>query len=407
MNSYDVDGMTGVHGIKHRIWGRLVAAPVALTAVAFFVCSPHAEATPQFARRHDLRCNACHVIAPKLNAYGLAFAARGYRRAPQPEGETVATHPFAVWLTGSHEDQDPKGFSETLFPKVEIISGGPLGDYLSYFVEWRTVSRGTRSDGSIRDRSGRFEDAFINWKVDERSSVTLGQYRALNQVDVSRRLSISEPALFSTSLPGESASDKRIESLRAFSPSGRSPGLTYSYQSLQGESPSDGLFHFVTVPFVGELSIPLTSKARDAASFELRGEPKGVLLETFYRKGLNSIGLHSFIGDDRWLVTGVGTLNLDNFYFTGGLGVDDRRDGSPRVRSSLELEYLYTRDIDDLYRPGVGFRVEHVSNDGRDPAYIPYFVLSGPNKDHTFLLQIQYRAQKDNEGFFIHFSMLF
>ena len=323
------------------------------------------------------------------------------------EDKKVATLPFAVWLTGSHEDQDPKGFSETLFPKVEIISGGPLGDYLSYFVEWRTVSRGTRSDGSIKDRSGRFEDAFINWKIDERSSLTLGQYRALNQVDVSRRLSISEPALFSTSLPGKPSSDTRIGSLRAFSPAGRSPGLTYSFQSIQGESPSDGLFHFVTVPFPGELSIPLTSKARDEASFELRGEPKGVFLETFYRKGLNSIGLHSFIGDDRWLATGVGTLHFDNFYLTGGAGVDDRRDGSPRIRSSLEMEYLYARDIDDLFRPGVGFRVEHVSNDGRDPAYIPYIVLTGPNKDYTFLLQIQYRAQEDNEGFFIHFSLLF
>ena len=167
------------------------------------------------------------------------------------------------------------------------------------------------------------------------------------------------------------------------------------------------MFHFVTVPFVGELSVPLTSKARDEASFELRGEPKGVFLETFYRKGLNSIGLHSFIGDDRWLVTGVGTLHLDKFYFTGGIGVDDRRDDSPRVRSSLELEYLYARDIDDLFRPGVGFRVEHVSNTGRDPAYIPYFVLTGPNKHHTFLMQIQYRAQKDNEGFFVNFSLVF
>ena len=399
--------MGSFHVSVERKWVRFAARMVIVGALAVVAASPDAQATPQFARAYNMRCNACHVIVPKLNAYGLAFAARGYRLSPQREEKKVDTWPFALWLTASHENQDSKGFSETLFPKVEIISGGPLGDDFSYFVEWRTVSRGTRSDGSIKDRSGRFEDAFINWKVDEQSSLTLGQYRALNQVDVSRRLSISEPALFSTSLPGESARDKRIEALRAFSPSGRSPGLTYSFQSIQGESPSDGLFHFVTLPFVGELSIPLTSKARDAASFELRGEPKGVFLETFYRKGLNSIGLHSFIGDDRWLVTGVGTLNLDNFYFTGGIGVDDRRDGSPRVRSSLEMEYLYARDLDDLFRAGVGFRVEHVSNAGRDPAYIPYFVLSGPNKHQTVLLQIQYRAQKDNEGFFIHLSVLF
>lgn len=377
-------------------------------AAAILVCAcPEAQATPQFARTYDMRCNACHVVAPRLNTFGQAFAARGYRLPSELKKDKVKTAPFAVWLTGSHEDQDPQGFSETLFPKVELISGGPIGDDLSYFVEWRAVSRQTRSDGSIRDRSGRFEDAFINWQIDERSSLTLGQYRALNQVDVSRRLSISEPALFSTSLAGKPSSDKRIESLRSFSPAGRSPGLTYSFRSVIGELPSDGLFHFVTLPFTGELSIPLTSEAHDEASFELRGEPKGVFLETFYRSGLNSIGLHSFIGNDRWLLTGVGTLNFDNFYLTGGIGVDDRRDGSPRVRSSLEMEYLYTRDIDDLFRPGVGFRVEYVSNAAREPAYIPYFVLAGPNKDHTFLLQAQYRAQEDNQGFFIHFSLLF
>ena len=389
-------------GCQVGVRGRVVAVTILLA----FVC-PEVQATPQFARTYNMRCNACHVVAPRLNTFGLAFAARGYRLPPHLEKKRIKTPPFAVWLTGSHEDQDSKGFSETLFPKVEIISGGPIGDDFSYFVEWRTVSRGTRSDGSIKDRSGRFEDAFINWKIDERSSFTLGQYRALNQVDVSRRLSISEPALFSTSLAGKTSSHKRIESLRSFSPSGRSPGLTYSYQSVLGERPSDGLFHFVTLPFAGELSIPLTSEARDEASFELSGEPKGVFLETFYRSGLNSIGVHSYIGDDRWLVTGVGTLNIENFYLTGGIGVDDRRVGSPRVRSSLEIEYLYTRDIEDLFRHGFGFRVEHTSNDGRDTAYIPYFVLAGPNTDHTFLLQVQYRAQEDNHGFFINFSSLF
>lgn len=393
--------------VDRREHPRTAAYSVMWMMIAVAAASSNARATPQFARAYNLRCNACHVVPPKLNIDGLAFAARGYRMPDASENKNAATWPFAVWLTGRHEDQDPKDFSETSFPKVEIISGGPLGDNLSYFVEWRAVSKESRSDGSLRDRSGRFEDAFINWKIDERSSLTLGQYRALNQVDVSRRLSISEPALFSTSLAGKASSDKRVESLRAFSPAGRSPGLTYSFQSVSGDRASDGLFHFVTVPFPGELSIPLSSKARDEASFELRGEPKGVFLESFYRKGVDSVGLHSYIGDDRWLATALGTLNLKNVDLTAGISVDDRRDGTPRVRSSLELEYFFMHDMEDVLRAGVGFRVEHVSNNGTEPAYIPYFVLGGPNKTYTFLLQVEFRAQQDNEGVFIDFSLIF
>jgi hypothetical protein len=63
--------------------------------------------------------------------------------------------------------------------------------------------------------------------------------------------------------------------------------------------------------------------------------------------------------------------------------------------------------VEDLLRAGVGFRMEHVSNNGTEPAYIPYFVLGGPNKTYTFLLQLEFRAQQDNEGFFIDFSLIF
>lgn len=386
---------------------RPTVAAVASVVVALAYVCPDAQATPQFARTYNLNCNACHSVPPALNVDGMAFWARGYRMSAESETRKTATVPLAVWLTGRHEDQDAHGFSETSLPKVELISGGPLGDHFSYFVEWRVVSKETRSDGSLRDRSGRFEDVIINWQIDDRSSLTVGQYRAVNQVDVSRRLSISEPALLSTSLSGKPSSDKRLESLRAFSPAGRSPGLTYSFHSLQGDRPSDGLFHFVTVPFPGELSIPLTSEARDEASFEVRGEPKGVFLETFYRKGLRSVGLHSFVGDDRWLATALGTFDYKNLLLTSGIGVDDRRDGTPRVRSSLELEYLFLHDVEDVLRAAAGFRVEHVSNNGTEPAYIPYFVLSAPNNKYTFILQIQFRAQQDNEGFFIDLSSVF
>ena len=44
-----------------------------------------------------------------------------------------------------------------------IVSDLPL----SYFIEWRVVSLSTRQDGSLKDRGGRFEDAFVNWAIND------------------------------------------------------------------------------------------------------------------------------------------------------------------------------------------------------------------------------------------------
>ncbi len=361
------------------------------------------QATPQYARSTGMSCVNCHVLPPKLNASGEAFLARGYRLTT--ERERTPTVPLAVWITGRYEERSPQDLEKAYVPKVELISGGPIGDQFSYFIEWRVVSLDMRNDGSLRDRGGRFEDAFINWEINDRNTLTVGQFRSLSQYDVSLRLSASEPALFSTSLAGDPTSNPRIQSLRAFSPSGRSPGLSYKLQSIRGPSASDGLFHVVNVPFVGELSVPLSDEARREASFELQGPAKGVFLETFYRRKLNSIGAHAFIDDDRWLVTGVGRANYKDFYATAGVGLDGATGRGSRTRYSLEAEYLPTWY--DVIRPGVGFRVEHVTNAGREPAYIPYFVLSGPNSKFTFLLQIEGRFQGESKGLFADLSVIF
>lgn len=257
--------------------------------------------TTQFARATGWNCTSCHVVPPKLNATGEAFLASGYRLPPTLEGKKPSNDydALALWITGRHEEQASKDYRDTFVPKVEFISGGPVGASLSYFVEWRPVSLSTRPNGTLQDRGGRFEDTFVNWQPTERHGIRLGQFRGLNQYDVSRRLSISEPVLLSASLPGDPSSDARIQSLRAFSPSGRSPGISYLFQSVMGGSPADGLFHVATLPFVGELSLPLSTEAQTEASFELKPEVKGGLLETFYRRGPNSIGFHAFIDDDR------------------------------------------------------------------------------------------------------------
>ncbi|HSH39795.1 MAG TPA: hypothetical protein VK993_13545 [Chthoniobacterales bacterium] len=382
---------------------------LAIGAVVVVFCAglaPRAEATPQFARSTGRSCVSCHVAPPKLNQWGEAFRARGYR-LPNDE-QLKPTVPLAVWLTGRHEERSPGDLEKSYVHRVELISGGPLWDLpLSYFVEWRVVSLDLRANGTLRDRGGRFEDALINWELNESNAVTFGQFRSLNQYDVSLRLSVSEPVIFSGSLAGPRSPNARIQALRAFAPSGRSPGATYTLRSIGGPLPSDGLFHFVNVPFVGELSLPLSEEARREASFELEGPAKGVFLETFYRRGLNSIGAHAFVGEnERRLFTGVGRANYSDFYATAAAGIDDAANRRSRGRFSLELEYLPS--YFDRLRPGIGFRVEQITHAGRDPAYIPYFVLAGPNTNYfSLLLQIEARFQDSTRGLFFDLSAFF
>ena len=386
-------------------------AGLACVLLANAVAPPASEATPQFAREHQLRCTACHLLPPKLNEEGLAFQASGYvlperllllRRVDVPG---FATLPFAAWLTGRFEDQGSGGTNDLLLPKVELISGGTLGEQWSYFAEWRIVSLSLNSDGSLKDRGGRFEDLFVQRNIGTRQALKVGQFRSLNQVDVSLRLSPSEPLLFKNGLRTDSDPDPRIDSLLRFSPSSRSPSIGYSFRSIEGRSASDGLFHYVTLPFVGELSIPLSSEASTNASFELQGPPKGVFLDTFYRSGQKSVGGHFFYDDDAWLATALATYDWRSFLVTAGLGVDDQDNGVSRTRSSLEVEYLLTGKFD--LRAAAGLRIENVGDDGTRTAYVPYFVLAGPNTQHTYLLQLQYKDQQGSDTVVVDLSMLF
>ena len=367
-------------------------------------------ASPQFARQHQVACGTCHSLPPKLNLTGLDFQARGYRLPPgvaatrESTGSTGGTVPLAIWLTGRYEDKTSGSANDLFLPKVELISGGRFGRNWSYFAEWRIVSLGLNDDGSQSDRSGRFEDLFVTWEPAEGQTLRLGQFRLLQQTDVSLRLSPSDPLLFNNGLRVREHRDPRLNGLATFSPSSRSPSVSYTVRSVNGERPADGLFHAVTLPFVGELSIPLSDEASRRASFEV-GSPKGAFLETYFRKAYKTIGAHAFIEDDAWLITLLGTLEWRNLYLTAGLGIDDPVQASTRNRSSLELEYLITAGT--LGRYAAGLRLEDVSDDGRRTALVPYLVASMPNRSYTLLFQAQYKSQDGADNLVLDLSLLF
>jgi hypothetical protein len=377
-----------------------IAAIIGGLTVAILCLSKTAYGIPYFARKYKTSCNTCHVLPPKLNQQGEAFVARGYRLEGR---EPIETFPLSVWITGQIEDapnQDLEGF----LSRIELISGGPIKESgLYYFIEWRAMSLGLRSDGTLQDRSGRFEDIFLSYQSGNLTT-TVGQFRLLAQEDVSRRLSISEPLAFSTSLPGKvKPGDARLTRLRSFSPSGRSPAIRFSYYRPFTQSATQGWYAGVTIPFGGELSFPLNEEAQQEASFELEGRPKGAFFETYYRSGLNTIGLHGFAGDNqRWLAQLVGAYNRSFFFSTLALGAASQN-------AKDEIRVSWTNEIVPVQWMSAGIRYDQRKEKGvqSDPIFIPHLNFQFPATELTLILRIEQRFQKNNNRMLAEFSFVF
>lgn len=362
-----------------------------------------AEEIPYFARKYRVACVQCHVAPPKLNAFGEAFVAAGY---DMPSLRASGTWPFAVWLSG-RSDSRPPGSTEddvrAYLNRVEIISGGRvIAPWLTYFVEWRPVSQEGRSDGTLRDRSGRFEDLFVTASHGA-AELTAGQFRQVGQVDVSRRIGISEPLLLAASIPGSGTGTSREVGLRAFSPSGRSPSLRVGlHRETQGAARWST---YVALPFSGEFSIPLTSEAKTEASNELELNPKGIFVESFIRSGLTSVGAHVFYDSDpdRYLANAVTTGRYRDLYWTGILGVARSGDVT-RGRWSVEGE-VFPATLSGFL--GLGGRVEDQGGDGVEHAVIPYVNAHFPGTRYTIRLTLERRIQRDRNATLLEIGTVF
>jgi hypothetical protein len=374
-----------------------IAGIFAVVAVASAVSI--AEATPQFARRYRVDCSHCHSAPPRLNEQGFRFLAAGYRL----DGiEPSATVPLAIWTTADVERRHSIDLTKGFPSRVELISVGSVGDSdIVYFAEWRALSQSIGGDRRLLDRSGRFEDLFVTIPLPGAFAVTAGQFRGLAQVDVSHRLSLSEPLAFSAGLAGRGGPSSRLTGLRGFSPSGRQPGARVEYRHTTN-APGDGWFAGATLPLTGELTIPFT----DAASFELEGRPKGVFLEVYRRSGLTSFGGHSFLGDsDRRSIAAVVTHDVnDRVLLLGALGRYSVA-GADDTRFSAGGEFTATQHLVG------GLRVDHRTNLNRDPVVVLYgnvHVPFGPAAfRQAFRLQLEQRIESSNHITAIAFSHVF
>lgn len=123
-----------------------------------------ANAVPPFARKYKTNCQTCHTAFPKLNPFGLAFRASGYRF---PGGDDVfikdepislgapaqkRLFPKSMWpsdlpylppigltmfsnlFIGEDNEQTTEfdGIEE-----IGLLAGGTLGENWSFFLDWR------------------------------------------------------------------------------------------------------------------------------------------------------------------------------------------------------------------------------------------------------------------------------
>ncbi len=138
-----------------------LAASLWRVTVLWLACASAAPALPSFARKYKTSCTTCHVIVPKLNAFGVAFRNNGYRipyndekfvkqeetslgapawRQVWPHGvwpsSIAAQVPLAIGVI-SQVNVNPQSQVTTdfVFPEhLQVHGAGTLGETVSYLA---------------------------------------------------------------------------------------------------------------------------------------------------------------------------------------------------------------------------------------------------------------------------------
>ncbi|MCH9031045.1 MAG: hypothetical protein IIB00_02135, partial [candidate division Zixibacteria bacterium] len=224
--------------------------------------------------------------------------------------------------------------------------------------------------------------------------------RLVNQIDDSRKLGLSSPLIIGAKISGSGAGSDRERSLRAFAPNGRSPSFSIEHRSMPGAHAADGWYNIVSLVFPGEFSIPITDEARVEASFEFESDPKGVFLESFYRRGLSSVGAHLFVDDGRSMGSLIGVYNRGRWFSKLGLGYG-RVAGETNARFTLASEFVPY----DFLSGGV--RLDHQTEVDNGTSFVPNVNIQWPLTSWTLRLVVEHRVRSDNNVTVSELSLVF
>lgn len=104
----------------------LGGVPVSIILILFplAIVSRSAEAVPSFARKYKTSCQTCHVAFPKLNAFGRAFKANGYRFPAGQDPEMVKQERASLGAEGYK-----KVFPDAIWP-ADISLFSPISAHM-------------------------------------------------------------------------------------------------------------------------------------------------------------------------------------------------------------------------------------------------------------------------------------
>lgn len=184
-----------------------LTAVILLAVFVTLLIHVDASAIPAFARKYKTSCTTCHVIYPKLNAYGEGFRNSGYRflgndeelvkQEDVPMGADAWKHvfPHGTWpgaLPGAVPLAVRGAFGAAYWPdeevrkssfqtpwEVSLLWGTTLGDHISTygkvnldggtldraFVRFGSLFDDTLGENSFNIKVGKLEAAIVPWSL--------------------------------------------------------------------------------------------------------------------------------------------------------------------------------------------------------------------------------------------------
>jgi hypothetical protein len=149
----------------------LLRAGLVLVSFVLLCCRAEpASALPVFAHRYGLTCQACHTTVPRLNAFGAAFRANGFRMPELRNGSAV---PVAVKTQLAYSSDADEGLPKAVVDEVELLTGGAIGAHFNYFIEDYAIDGG---------RPGQMRDAWLQYN-NGNAHIRAGQFTLPLPVD--------------------------------------------------------------------------------------------------------------------------------------------------------------------------------------------------------------------------------
>lgn len=97
---------------------------VSLLALLVLTCT-EGNAIPTFARKYKTSCSTCHYAFPKLNAFGQAFQANGFRYPAATDREVTKEEPVSLGSEGQK-----RAFPDAIWP-ADIAGTSPVSLHLT------------------------------------------------------------------------------------------------------------------------------------------------------------------------------------------------------------------------------------------------------------------------------------